>query len=510
MYQNKINSLRTAISENLRVQKEGEPIEYINIGNALVDVLSRQNHAVFARRGCGKTLLLHTSSANLKEGTVAVYLNCEDFKRHSFPNVLIEILTSIFYQFEGNRKRWFGKGRVSGAILDEINLKLKNLRESADQVTEHVKKVASEQLAGTGELSSSVDAYGIALGAKASLQTGSETSTERVFEVYRAKLQELDVWLPELKRKIVQLIEASKTTKAIYLQLDDLYHLKRADQAFVVDYVHRLCKDIPVYFKVATLRHASTLFMDKDGQPTGAQERHDYQAINIDYTFSDFKRTNKQNWAILCEFGKRAGMSSEEMGSLFKGGGFERLVMAGGGVPRDVLSLFLEILSEDQSQKIGKDEVRILSKNNFERRIEELKHDSQSDEQDTLLGGIYAIREFCLSKKINVFLFSEKELQQNDALKALIFRLLDYRVIHSCASALTHKSQPGSYQAFAIDIGCYAHLRKLEGKFNEIDLTATTAKEKIRSAPILTASSLSSSLMKKPQDVEQELLSDEA
>ncbi len=62
--------------------------------------------------------------------------------------------------------------------------------------------------------------------------------------------------------------------------------------------------------------------------------------------------------------------------------------MAGGAVPRDVLSLFLGVLSDALSrgnENIGKDDVRILSKTNFERRIEELKQDSHGDEQDGLL-----------------------------------------------------------------------------------------------------------------------------
>jgi hypothetical protein len=35
-------------------------------------------------------------------------------------------------------------------------------------------------------------------------------------------------------------------------------------------------------------------------------------------------------------------MTTEEVDGLFKGEGFEGLVLAGGGVPRDCLSLFLE------------------------------------------------------------------------------------------------------------------------------------------------------------------------
>ena len=48
--------LRTTINENLRVQRSGaDPVAYIDVSSALSDICARQNHAVFARRGCGKT-----------------------------------------------------------------------------------------------------------------------------------------------------------------------------------------------------------------------------------------------------------------------------------------------------------------------------------------------------------------------------------------------------------------------------------------------------------------------
>ena len=63
---NKLNKLRTVITENLRVQRGGaDPVPYIDVGNVLGDVAARQSHAIFGRRGCGKTLLLHHSAANL-------------------------------------------------------------------------------------------------------------------------------------------------------------------------------------------------------------------------------------------------------------------------------------------------------------------------------------------------------------------------------------------------------------------------------------------------------------
>jgi len=475
----KLLQLRKLITENLRIQRGGsQPPPYIDVSNVLADICANQNHTVFARRGCGKTLLLHHSSQQLDPSTRAVYLNCEDFKRHSFPNVLIEILDALFRELEQHLSGWFGRKRRSKQLIQAIRKELADRRTSADSQEEAVRQTASSER----DKSAGIEA-GISVKAKASLGEKTTQETERTFKVLSEKIRDLDMWLPRLKDQVREFFHVSSSVKSLFLQIDDLYHLKRTDQPFVVDYIHRLCKDLPVYFKIATLRHATTLYADRDGQPIGAQERHDYQPISIDYTFSDFRRTRDQNRQILHAFGRLANMEPEEVDALFKGVGFDRLVMAGGGVPRDTLSLFLEVLNTVQTQgedRIGKDDVRILSRSNFERRIEELKQDSEGGEQDTLMRGIYVIREFCLDKKTNVFVVSERALQQNDEFRSLVNRLLDYRIIHNAGGALTHKSHSGTYQAFAIDIGCYAHLRKLDRRFNELDLSDSQTTEKMR------------------------------
>ena len=175
-------------------------------------------------------------------------------------------------------------------------------------------------------------------------------------------------------------------------------------------------------------------------------------------------------------------------------------------------TLFLEVLDavdSDGDGRIGKDDVRILSRSNFERRIEELKQDSEGTEQDALICGIYVLRRFCINKRTNVFMISEQMMQQEDRVRDLVYRLLDYRIIHNAGSALTHKSQSGTYQAFAIDIGCYAHMRKLHGKFNEIDVADTTGRERMRSSPILTKEQLEQLWSTAPEDAEDALRSEE-
>lgn len=506
------DALRRVITENLRVQRAGaDPVPYIDVSSALSDICARQNHAVFARRGCGKTLLLHHSAKKLPSDIQTVYLNCEDFKHHSFPNVLIEILDALFAEIEGNLPGWFGRKKKSRELIAKIRDDLARLRQEEDESeTDVVESHVATEEQGT-KAGASVAINGLGLSGETTRHRGQGTALQLRYAHRTAKLRELHTWLPKLKREIREFFNLSKTVKAIFLQLDDFYHLPRADQPDVMDYLHRLCKDLPLYFKVATLRHSSSLYADRDGQPTGAQERHDYQPINIDFAFTDFRRTARQNRQIFGEFAKLAGLQPDGIDSLFKGEGFDRLIMAGGGVPRDCLSLFLEALQDASSGdgRIGKDDVRIMSRANFERRIEELKQDSAGDEQATLIKGIYVLRKFCIDKRTNIMMVSEEMMQQEDDIRALLYRLLDYRIIHSAGAALTHKSTAGTYQAFAIDIGCYAHMRKLHGKFNEINVTDASARERMRSCPILTKQQLEALWSAAPDNAEVALRSED-
>lgn len=440
-----------------------------------------------------------------------VYLNCEDFKHHSFPNVLIEVLDALFDELERNLHGWFGKKRKTRDLILEIRRKLATLRQQEDELKTDVVEshIATEQE--EAKIGGSIALENFRLTGESTSAAGKSSGLQLRYAQRATKLGELHTWLPQLKRQIREFFDLSTTVKAVFIQLDDFYHLARDVQPDVMDYLHRLCKDLPLYFKVATLRHSSTLYADRDGQPIGAQERHDYQPINIDFAFTEFRRTADQNHQIFEQFAELAGLNSDAIDSLFKGAGFDRLIMAGGGVPRDCLSLFLESLqSINQGDgRIGKDDIRIMSRSNFERRIEELKQDSAGDEQATLIRGIYVLRKFCIDKRTNIMMVSEEMMQQEDQIRALLYRLLDYRIIHSAGTALTHKSSPGTYQAFAIDIGCYAHMRKLRGRFNEIDVADTTGRESMRSAPILTEEQLKQLWSTAPDDPEGALRSED-
>jgi len=500
-----IIELRRLIQENSRIQKGSSiEIDYVDVTHALADAMTRQNHVVFGRRGCGKSLLLEKVRKGVGPKIRAIYINCEDYKHHSFPNVLVEILDTVFTEIEEHLGGWFGKKKRLKDLVTELRNELSTLRTKEDELAKKVKskaEIKDKNSIGAGAGSTHAQA-------KLALSSTRTASVEAEYETFDDKIRELNQILPRLKRLIEQFFAQSKKVEVIFIELDDFYQLRRPIQPYVADYVHRLCKDVPLFFKIGTLRHSSSLYADRQHQPIGAQERHDYQPINIDYTLSDFKKTSAQIRKILHEYANKAGMKADEADQLFKGDGFNRLVLASGGVPRDFLSLLLEALAEKPAgdERIGKDDVRGLSLSTFQHRIEELKADSEEKDHSVLIRGIYAIRKLCLDRKTNVFLVADKTLQEKGSIKDLLNRLVDYRIIHLVGTALTHKSQPGTFTAYMIDIGAYANLRKLANKFREIDVTATNSKEQCRNAPVLAGSTLEEFFATAPEDAEAQLV----
>jgi hypothetical protein len=502
----RLAKLRVRINESIRVQVGGgEQIDYEDPSTALVDISARQNHVIFGRRGSGKTLLLHQGVAQLGKEIRYVYLNCEDYKRHSFPNVLIEVLDSVFEEMERHFGGWFGKKKKAKKLLQAIRSQLAALKHIEDERTTKVSETSTEDAESKVSLSLAAKAINIGVEEKES----DKKQLELEYKIHYSKVQQLDLLLPRMKIQLRDMFAASNRVKAIFVLLDDYYFLQPQDQPFVMDYVHRLCKDTPLFFKITTLRHASTLYVENKGQPTGAQERHDYQPLNIEFGVHDLKKTQQFIQKIFHAYGKLAGISTREIDRLFMGDGFSRLVLAGGGVPRDCLSLFLDALSV-ATFPIGKDAIRDLCRANWERRIQELKQDAHLDEQPLLLRGIYAIRQFCMfDKKLAYFVVEERELQENQRFKALLDRLLDYRLIHELGTAFTHKSTEGTFRGYIIDVGAYAGLRKLQGKLTELDLTSDEWREKIRSGPVLQRAQILKLWQDAPSNIEVMLLTQE-
>jgi Cdc6-like AAA superfamily ATPase len=264
----KINSLRTVISENIRVQLSGAPtIDYVDAGHSLSDALTRSNHVIFGRRGTGKTLLLQSIEKHVPSNYKTIYINCEDYKSHSFPNVLIELLDRLFEEMEKRLTAWFGRKKKLKTLLQQIRAAFQRAKNNPDVMKQDVKEATTQSASLAAHVG--VPQVGIQAG------VSDKTTFERQYQINDEKLTALNLEIPKLKLYIKEFFGLTDKVKAIFIELDDFYQLNRFDQPFIIDFVHRLCKDLPLYFKVGTLRHSTALYVDKKGQPFGAQERHD-------------------------------------------------------------------------------------------------------------------------------------------------------------------------------------------------------------------------------------------
>ena len=203
----KLARLRQLITENLRVQKDTDLIHYVDVGSSLSDALSRQNHAIFARRGCGKTLLLHHSANLLGSDTKAVYLNCEDFKRHSFPNVLIEILVALIKELEKNATGWFGQKRRIKDILSETQKMLLELQPKPDSQYSDVNDTdeSKHEVAAKGKATTKVGEN--SLSAMFGILSSKGRKLHRAYQERFEKAEKLDLLLPRLKEKLREFLK---------------------------------------------------------------------------------------------------------------------------------------------------------------------------------------------------------------------------------------------------------------------------------------------------------------
>ena len=80
---------------------------------------------------------------------------------------------------------------------------------------------------------------------------------------------------------------ASISNGDAYLFLDDLYHIRRDDQARVVDYFHSIGKGHRLWLKIGTIRHRSRWYVNGD-PPLGVKLGDDADAIDLDLTLEKY------------------------------------------------------------------------------------------------------------------------------------------------------------------------------------------------------------------------------
>src|SRR6266702_2060435 len=277
--------------------------------NALPRAVARQHHLVFGRRGSGKSSLLHKAMNDLSlERRPVAYIDLEAFKDHSYPDVLLSILIKIFGEYENwlkttairpsrppfNRKEALELAADLRSCIDRLTSKLYSADNIDIQSTIRREMEVSDQSEVGLQIGSSVSLSG-RLGARQ-----RATGSQELQEAYRqSKIEYLYTHILEYQQIFDRMFSLSNG--ASYLFLDDLYHIRRPDQAKVIDYCHRLAKGHNLWLKIVTVRHRTQSYINGN-PPIGIKQGDDVEVIDLDLTLENYTLTKQFLIQILSKF----------------------------------------------------------------------------------------------------------------------------------------------------------------------------------------------------------------
>jgi hypothetical protein len=477
MNKTELNKLITYIEENTRVDKVSG-IEFIDPRNFKARVVGKQNYVVFGRRGAGKSTLLKTIENN--DTIITVYINLEDYKDITFPNIVIKILTSFYSELTKNIRLnrslkspiHFYKSTKLIKSVDKLIVELEKKLVAPDSYQERKKEIRKQEDSIASELK--IQGAGIGGSSKDNLELEYEHSWEI------DKLNELKTSIDVNKNKIQEIIDF--TQKQIILIFDDFYFIPKKTQPFLLDYFHRLAKSNDFYLKIGTIKHRSHLYFQSEQSYIGMEMNADVYDIDLDYTldkWNDLKNFKKDliNEAI------RASGAQIEILEIFNDQSFNQLCIASGGVPRDFLVLFIKCcqLLNDNKRKITVPDVRETAIQNYVNKKSALEKDSL-DDSNVLEAYINYLRDTVFTlKRTNVFLIENDSLNREESVRQVLRELIDLRFLHVIDNNTSAAPSDGKrYSAYLLDVSLYDNGRPRD--FKEIVPDIQSNRDDVRGA----------------------------
>ena len=368
-----VQALEVSVEEATRSTEEGVKRFIEPAQGTLARALAKRPHIVFGRRGSGKSSLLRKAVADLTvDRRPIAFVDLESFKGHSYPDVLISILvqtlerfaqwldtaaiapgskTSFWQKFFGTapRRPPFDKDRtkaLSKRLGDEI-ADLRRVLLEEDSIATETRSLSSEGAERSAAASANVSVGIAELGGKAGAGARKSSEEERSERFTRSKLD-------LLHRRIIEYQKIFRDLSALsggdsYLVLDDLYHIRKADQARVIDYFHRLGKSSNLWIKIGTIRHRSSWYINGD-PPVGMKIGDDCDEIDLDLTLEKYQQAKDFLSRILRGFFDAAGLKVDD---ILTDGALDRLVLASGGVARDFLGIFRRSIGIARNRNSG-------------------------------------------------------------------------------------------------------------------------------------------------------------
>ncbi|EES74474.1 hypothetical protein ACL02P_17125 [Paenibacillus sp. MB22_1] len=376
----------------------------------------------------------------------------------------------------------------SQQLIAELSQQINNLNDilhSEDDADMNYKWSSSDAIETEDSGEAGVGFKGLQSNLKVSDKIKSDSSVEVTEASRRSKVNYLHRHMLDFRRLFREISELAGTDA--FLMLDDLYHIRRSDQANVLDYFHRATKGNQVWLKAGTIRHRTDWYLHSD-PPKGLKLGDDADEIDLDITLEKFSIAKTFLSNILHEIAEEAGAPSPR--NIMADTAMDRLVLASGGVARDFLTIFrrsVEVARERgggfRGPKIGAEDVNRAAGEHDSSKREELKRDT-NDERERLERLFESVREFCFNTGSNCFLV-ERDWNQDGAKD--IEELVDLRLIHRINPRVTVRDRAGRlYIAYMLDLSQYTGDRKRRG-LNMISFWSKDGSEQLRKARLIFA-----------------------
>ena len=371
----------------------------------LTRATAKRHHIIFGRRGSGKSSLLNKLQNEASVNRIPVaFVDMEELKGHSFPDVLISVLIKVLSGFDewlqtvaiqsrAKKSFWntlFGKPPQKGALnrvgastlgkmvkaqIEELNQLLFSPESSSNTHTKE--KRVDNKSEGSAKAGAKVGVSGTELNAElASSKSDAVSEGITLTQQYSSsKTEVLHRKIIVLKKLLIDLCSYSGGHG--YILLDDLYHIRTSSQADVIDYLHRVCKGTGMWLKIGTIRHRTRYYLSGD-PPRGMKIGDDADDIDLDVTLEKYQITKRFLLRVLEQFCSEKNI---KLSDIITDGGKDRLVLASGGVARDFLTSFrrsiniakerLVNVDSAKGPKIGAEDVNVASGENDSNKREE-------------------------------------------------------------------------------------------------------------------------------------------
>jgi len=255
-------------------------------------------------------------------------------------------------------------------------------------------------------------------------------------------------------------VEADKQT---FIFLDDIHYMKSQQVPLLLDLLHGITRDNPVWLKVAGIQHQTRWFIPNP--PTGLQTGHDATIINLDVTLEHPERASKFLSDVLLGYVEEC--DALPLSRVISSSALERLVLASGGVPRDFLTLCASSI-QTARQRTNASAVGVQDVNNAagvagQTKLQELEDDAAATagRSAVLIGALNTLRTFLLTdKQITFFRVDFRDKETHGSEYRVLQALADLRMLHLINASLSDPQQAGQRsEVYLLDLSQYSGSR---------------------------------------------------